>query len=314
MNTSIPFEGLFQYTGSMHDLCNSHGGVDMRASMFGLHLRCWAEQLLRVMMPGRVACIHIQQLLRFANTHGYAGRRDFRGAVVDVICSAGFEWKGEVVIPKNPQVQAQRLKLHSLLFITGRKDSCDLAPSPNDYLMIFRKPGDNPVPVPALYDRRKNPDGWMTTNEWIRWARGAWHDISEKFGEDESKIEGYEEAATAVAKLEAQFSLISGIWSDIRESDVLNNFQEGRQDEDEKHVCPLQLEVIRRCVKLYTNPGELVLDPFMGIGSCAYVAIEQGRRAVGFELKESYHKVALRNAERAKALGQAGGLFEEALA
>lgn len=174
------------------------------------------------------------------------------------------------MIPKNPQVIAQRQKLHSLLFVTGRRDARQLAPAVNDYVMVFQKPGEAP-PVPALKGD-DNPGGWITTEEWISWAHG--------------------------------------VWTDIRETDVLEGWQAGRDDDDEKHVCPLQLEVIRRCIRLYSNPGELVLDPFMGIGSTAWVALEQGRDCVGFELKESYHRLAVRNVERA----QQGDTFDGQMA
>jgi DNA modification methylase len=258
--SSIPFGSLFMYSGKPEDIGNNSDGVDMRATMFGLHLRFFIEQLYRAMKPGTLACIHIQQLVTYRIQHGYSGRRDFRGAVVDMFSGGGFEWAGEFVIPKNPQAIAQRQKLHSLLFATGYRDGRDLAPAVNDYVMLFKKPGDA-VPVRCLYHPQKNPKGWVTTNEWIKWARG--------------------------------------VWDDIREMDVLEGWQAGRDDDDEKHVCPLQLEVIRRCVRLYSNPGELVLDPFMGIGSTAVVAVEQGRNAVGFELKESYWKLAERNVRRA---------------
>lgn len=258
--TSIPFGALFMYSGKTEDIGNNQDGTDMRAGMFGLHMRFFIEQLLRVMKPGTNACIHIQQLLRYKNQHGYMGRRDFRGAVVDLFEAGGFEWKGEFVIPKNPQVIAKRLNLHCLMFETGRRNGRDLAPAVNDYVMIFQKPGEA-VAVPCLYDREKNPGGWVSQNEWIQWAHG--------------------------------------VWDDIRETDVLENWQGAREEGDEKHVCPLQLEVIRRCIRLYTLPGEVVLDPFMGIGSTAFVAIEQGRSSLGFELKESYHRLAVRNAARA---------------
>lgn len=255
--SSIPFGALFQYSGKPEDIGNNQDGTDMRAGQFGLHTRFFVNQLFRVMKPGRNVCIHIQQLLRYKNQHGYMGRRDFRGAVIDLFCSGGFEWKGEVAIPKNPQIIAKRLNLHSLMFETGKKDATGLAPAVNDYVLVFQKPGENAAPVKALYDPHKNPGGWVSTDEWIKWA--------------------------------------SGCWPDIRETDVLENFEKGRDTGDEKHVCPLQLEVIRRCVKLYSNKGELVLDPFMGIGSTAHVALEQGRDAVGFELKESYYKICVKN-------------------
>jgi DNA modification methylase len=257
--TSIPFGSLFSYSGKTEDIGNSADGIDFVQTYFGLHLRFMCEALFTAMRPGRNVCIHIQQLLTYKIQHGYMGRRDFRGAVVDVFSAAGFEWKGEVAIPKNPQVIAQRQNLHSLMFVTGRRDSVQLAPAVNDYLMIFQRPGDAP-PVKALR-HEENPDGWVTGTEWIRWA--------------------------------------SGVWDDINETDVLEGWRTGRDTDDEKHVCPLQLEVIRRPVKLYSNLGDLVLDPFMGIGSTAHVALEQGRRVVGFELKESYHALAVRNAQRA---------------
>lgn len=273
--SSIPFGSLFSYSGTMRDLGNNQDGVDLRAGQFGLHMRFVVEQLARVMKPGCNVCIHIQQLLKYKNQHGAMGRRDLRGAVVDLFEAGGFDWKGEVVIPKNPQIMAQRLSLHCLMFITGKRNAADLAPAVNDYLMIFQRPGEREAPVPALHDR-DNPGGWVTTEEWIKWA--------------------------------------SGVWTDIHETDVLDDWDGAREEGDEKHVCPLQLEVIRRPVRLYTNPGEIVLDPFMGIGSTAVVALEQGRQAVGFELKESYWRMACRNAEGQKAASRQQGLFESAAA
>jgi hypothetical protein len=265
--SSIPFGALFMYSGKPEDVGNNADGnyadsTDMVASMFGLHLRFFAEQLAHVQRPGTNVCIHIQQLLTYKVQHGFIGRRDFRGAVIDIFSAAGFDWKGEFVISKNPQAVAQRQKLHSLLFVTGARDARQLAPACNDYVLIFQRPGEAP-PVPALR-HETNPDGWVRTDEWIRDAHG--------------------------------------VWTDIREMDVLEGWKGAREDDDEKHVCPLQLEVIRRLVRLYSNAGELVLDPFMGIGSTGYVAVEQGRRAVGFELKESYYRQAVRNIERASTI------------
>lgn len=258
--TSIPFGALFMYSGKKEDIGNNRDGVDMLADQFGLHMRYWATQLLRVMKPGRNVCIHIQQLLKYKNQHGAMGRRDFRNATVRIMELCGFNWTGEVAIPKNPQAMAQRNNLHCLMFITGKRDAVNLAPAPNDFILVFQKPGENAVPVQALRDDDINPAGWVTTEEWIKWA--------------------------------------SGVWTDIRETDVLDGWKSAREQDEERHVCPLQLEVIRRCVRLYSNEGEVVLDPFMGIGSTAYVAVEQKRRAVGFELKESYHELSVRNLEK----------------
>jgi DNA modification methylase len=272
MVSSIPFGALFMYSGKKEDIGNNHDGVDMMAGQFGLHMRFFVEQLFRVMKPGRNVCIHIQQLLKYKNQHGYMGRRDFRGAVIELFSRGGFEWTGECVIPKNPQVIAQRLSLHSLMFITAKTSATKLAPAVNDYVMIFQKPGEPSVPVPAMYDPDANPAGWMTSEQWIHWA--------------------------------------SGLWEDIQETDVLDGWKSARETDEEKHVCPLQLSVIFRLISMYSNPADIVLDPFMGIGSTAYVAmggktrdgvLREPRQAVGFELKETYYQLGLRNLGKLQA-------------
>jgi hypothetical protein len=274
--TSIPFEELFTYSGKLEDVGNNGSTVDIRAGRFAMNMRFVAAQLFRVTAPGCNVCVHIQQLLAYKNQHGFMGRRDFRGAMVDVFGAGGFLFAGEFVIPKDPQAMAQRLSLHSLQFKTGyARHACNLAPAVNDYVLIFQKPGEPADPVRCIYHEKRNPGGWVSTEEWIKWA--------------------------------------SGVWADIDEFDILDGARHARESDEEKHVCPLQLEVIRRCVRLYTNPASLqpgvtVLDPFMGIGSTAYVCVEQGRNAVGFELKESYHRNALRNVERARR--KAGGAGE----
>lgn len=272
--TSIPFGALFSYSGKGADIGNNLDGIEMHEGQFGLHMRFFIEQLFRVLKPGSIACIHIQQLLTYKVQHGYMGMRDFRGAIVTLMKNHGFHPHGEVAIPKNPQAVATRLKLHSLMFITGKKDSRKLAPAMNDYVLFFRKPGDG-EPVRGLYDEKINPDGWFTQEDWIKWA--------------------------------------SGCWDDILEIDTLEGWRCAKEDQEEKHVCPLQLEPVRRCVKLYAKPGDIVFDPFMGIGTVGYVAIEQGRNTIGFELKESYHRMALANIEKIKNAQKSPqlGLFKE---
>lgn len=266
--TSIPFEELFTYSGKPEDVGNNGSTVDIRAGRFALNMRFVVEQLFRAHAPGTNCCIHIQQLLAYKNQHGFMGRRDFRGAMIDVFGAGGFLFIGEFVIPKDPQAMAQRLSLHSLQFKTGYgRNATNLAPAVNDYVLIFQKPGEIARPVKCLIHPEKNPGGWVTTDEWIDWA--------------------------------------SGVWADIDEFDILDGARYAKESDEEKHVCPLQLEVIRRCIRLYTNPAELqgdvlVLDPFMGIGSTAHEAILLGRNVVGFELKESYHAIAVKNCQRAR--------------
>lgn len=255
---------------------NNGSTIDMRAGRFALNMRFVIEQLFRVHAPGTNVCIHCQQLLSFKNQHGFIGRRDFRGALVDMFGAGGFQWIGEFAIQKDPQAIANRMNLMSLQFKSGyARNGCMLAPVFNDYVMIFQKPGQHPCP-PKPLRHKTNPKGWMTTDAWVRDAHG--------------------------------------IWTDILEIDVLDGAR-FKEDKEEKHVCPLQLEVIRRCVQLYTNPVSIqpdvtVLDPFIGIGSTAYVCLggqspvtklglHEPRNVIGFELKESYHAIALKNCKKA---------------
>lgn len=261
--TSIPFEELFTYSGKLEDVGNNGSTVNIREGRFALNLRFFIRALFHVTKPGCNACIHIQQLLAYKNQHGFIGRRDFRGAVIDLFSGQGWQWKGEFIIAKNPQAMAQRLNLHCLMFATGMRNGRDLAPAPNDYVLIFQRPG---VAQPAAcLNGDENPGGWVTTEEWIRDACGVWTDIDE-------------------------FDVLDGARSKAL-----------KESEHEKHVCPLQLEVIRRLVKLYTAEGESVLDPFMGIGSTAVVCEELKRKPIGYELKESYHRQSHENVLTARA-------------
>lgn len=259
--SSIPFGALFMYSGKTDDIGNNQDGIDLHAGQFGLHMRYFFDQLYRVLRPGSVFACHIQQLYTTKVQHGYMGIRDFRGSVITLGRNHGFIPHGEFVIGKNPQAVAQRLKKHSLMFVTGKRDSRMLAPTSNDYVVLFRKPGEGEF-IRGLYDETENPGGWFSQEDWIRWARG--------------------------------------VWDDVRETDVLEGYRNARETNEEKHVCPLQLDVIRRCVYLYSAPGQTVLDPFMGIGSTAWVCIETGRNVVGFELKDSYYRQSLTNVETAR--------------
>lgn len=285
--SSPPFEELFQYSGKPQDVGNNGSSLDIRAGRFALNLRFVVDQLFRVLRPGCNAAIHIQQLVAFKIQHGFMGRRDFRGSMIDIFGAGGFQFTGEFAIQKDPQAIAQRLNLHSLQFQTGyARNGCNLMPCVNDYVLIFQKPGEAKHPVKPLWHKTKNPQGWVTTDEWIRDAHG--------------------------------------IWTDILEIDVLKNSRE-KENSQERHVCMLQLEVIRRCVSLYTNhvtiqPDVLVLDPFSGIGSTQWVclgapspvtklALKEPRNVVGFELKDSYAKIAQANIEKARRTQAAQTLF-----
>ena len=262
---SPPFPGMYAYTDSEKDM----GNVKNQEEMIE-HYKFLIPGLLRVTMPGRSCCVHLCQGVAFKGADGYIGIKDFRGAIIAAMEGLGWIYYGEVCIEKNPQVKAIRTKDAGLAFRSLAMDSARMHMALADYILQFRKPGDNPAPIRAgISAKYDNPDGWIANEEWIEWASPIWHMQSEAYP------------------------------NGICETRVLNNYRSGRVAEDEKHLCPLQLDVIERCVNLWSAPGELVLSPFAGIGSEGYVALKLGRRFVGFELKSSYYRVAVDNLERA---------------
>lgn len=161
---SPPFASLFTYSPSMRDLGNSATRQE-----FLDHYRFVIDGVLRVTMPGRITCVHVQQLTTTKATHGYTGLTDFRGEVIRAYIAAGWQFHGEVTVDKDPQAQAIRTKAQALMFVTKNRDSSATRPALADYLLLFRKPGDNAVPI-------KND---VSNDEWIEWARPVWLDIKE---------------------------------------------------------------------------------------------------------------------------------------
>ena len=238
---SPPFASLFTYSPSVRDLGNAATRNEF-IEHYGFILR----ELLRVTMPGRISCVHVQQLTTTKATQGVSGLTDFRGQVIQAHIEAGWIFHGEVTVNKDPQAQAIRTKAQALMFVTKNRDSAMTRPALADYLLLFRKPGDNQVAI-------KND---VSNEEWIDWAQP--------------------------------------VWMDIRETNTLNE-RVAREQADERHICPLQLDFIERCVRLWSNPGETVLSPFAGIGSEIYQAVKFGRVGLGIELKESYWRTAVDN-------------------
>lgn len=257
---SPPFSSLYTYSASERDIgnCASHGE-------FLEHLGFVIEELLRVTKPGRLTCCHIAQLASTKATHGVIGLIDLRGAMVKAFTEAGWVYHGDVCIDKDPQAQAIRTHSKALLFVQLRKDSSWLRPALADYIVVFRKPGENAVAI--------HPD--ISNEEWIEWARP--------------------------------------IWYGIRETDTLNTAV-AKENNDERHICPLQLGTIERCLRLWSNPGDLVLSPFAGIGSEGFEAVRLGRRYLGIELKASYAVTAAKNLATAETVKLQGSLFTEATA
>jgi DNA modification methylase len=242
---SPPFADLFVYSNSERDLGNCRGWEE-----FFTHYEFIVREVLRITKQGRLSCVHTSDIPAMANRDGYIGLRDFPGKVIELHERCGWTFVGRAFVQKNPQAQAIRVKSKSLLFVQVNKDSSHSRPALIDQILIFKKPGDNHVPITPA----KN--GELNNETWISWAHG--------------------------------------IWTDVNETDTLQYYC-ARAKDDEKHICPLQLGTIERCIKLYSNPGETVFTPFMGIGSEAFMAVKLGRQAIGIELKESYFKVAVNN-------------------
>ena len=262
---SPPFDSLYTYSPSVRDLGNSASRVE-----FVEHYKFIIREQLRVTKPGRMACIHVQQIVTKKSVDGYIGLTDFRGDVIRAFQDEGWIYWGETTVWKDPQAQSIRTKTQQLAFSSKNRDSARIRPALADYLLVFKKPGENEVKIPHEVTR-----GEVTNDDWIDWASPIWTDTHDGGWIDE---DGH----------------ISPVWYGIKESDTLN-VRPGREADDERHICPLQLGFIERCIKLWSNPGETVLTPFAGIGSELYTAVKFGRKAIGCELKSSYWATAVSN-------------------
>lgn len=241
---SPPFQSLYTYSNSERDLgnCETAGEFYEQFSYIG-------RELYRVIKPGRLMSVHCMNLPTSKERDGYIGIRDFRGELIRFFEGIGFIYHSEVVIWKDPVTAMQRTKALGLLHKQLKKDSCMSRQGIPDYLVTFRKPGENT-------ERVTHTNESFPVSLWQRYA--------------------------------------SPVWMDINPSNTLQR-ESAREEQDERHVCPLQLEVIERAIDLWSNPGDVVLTPFLGIGSEAYVALQKGRKAIGIELKESYFKQAVAN-------------------
>jgi len=257
---SPPFPGMYVYSNSRHDVGNTKT-IEELIEQFRFVID--KEHLLRITMPGRHCCVHLCQGVAFQSRDGYIGIKDFRGKVIQMMEEEDWIYYGEVCIDKNPQVTAIRTKDRGLLFKTLRSDASHLHTALADYLLQFRKPGENLDPIMAGLD--KDIDGWITQEEWIEWAAPVWY----------RQVKGYP--------------------GGIRQTDVLRNYRDAKSNKDEKHLAPLQLGVIERVIKLWSAPDDVVYDPFAGIGSTGYVALKLNRKFKGCELKKGYFDVAVKN-------------------
>lgn len=251
---SPPFAELYTYSDELEDMGNSKDYEEFLTAFKFL-----VDELFRVIQDGRNVVVHCMDLPIQKGKEGYIGLRDFSGMILRAFENSGFIYHSRVTIWKDPVTEMQRTKALGLLHKQIKKDAVMSRVGIPDYLLIFRKPGENKNPVTHQDTDPAAPD-YLPVNLWQKYA--------------------------------------SPVWMDIDYSDTLN-FREARDEKDEKHICPLQLPTIERAMHLWSNEGDVVLSPFAGVGSEVYTAVKMGRYGIGFELKKSYFDAAVRNCKSA---------------
>lgn len=288
---SPPFSNLYIYSDSEYDMGNSTDD-----GQFMEHYSYLAEELHRITKPGRLTAIHCKDLPMYKGRDGAAGLRDFPGEIIKMYESKGWQYHSRVTIWKDPVIEMQRTKNHGLLYKQLCKDSAASRQGMADYIIVMRK--------------------WADEDKWEAVTRGG-ERFFDYIGSSQCAPREADSRARNETERKRLYSInvwqryASPVWFDIDQTDVLN-YKLARENDEERHICPLQLDVIERCVELWSNPGDLVFSPFTGIGSEGYVSLKMGRRFVGAELKRSYFDIAIRNLAEAEQAKNQRGLFEDA--
>jgi len=269
---SPPFASLFVYSNTIRDMGNS------KDEEFYDHFKFFVDDMYRVIMPGRLVSIHCANIPAMKERDGYIGIKDFRSNIIRMFQDVGFIYHSEVCIWKDPLVAATRTKMLSLAHKQISKDSSRCNMGIPDFIETMRKPGDNPEPISH--------------------GRGFEYYIGER---REPQVKKHDDPAKNKYSHHVWQRYASPVWFDIRQGNTLN-FRRAKEKNDERHICPLQLDVIARCLELWTNKGDVVLSPFAGIGSEGYEAIRMNRKFIGIELKKSYYDVAIRNLKYASRM------------
>jgi len=223
---------------------------------FFTHFEFIVNELYRILMPGRIMAVHCMQIPAMKERDGYIGIKDFRGDLIRLFQKCGFIYHGEVTIWKDPVVEMQRTKALGLLHKQLKKDSSRTRMGLPDYIIFMRKDGDNKELV-------SHTNETFPVDLWQDYASPVWREYA------------------------------SPVWWNINQSNTLNKMFS--DEESERHIAPLQLDVIERCIKLYSNEDDTVFTPFMGIGSEVYQAVKMGRKGIGIELKKEYFEQAKSN-------------------
>lgn len=287
---SPPFCSLYTFSDSPRDISNNSSD-----DVFYSHYKYILEGVFRALRPGRLVSIHCMDLPTSITRDGFIGMRDFPGENIRLCQEVGFVYHSRVCIRKDPVSAMQRTKAIGLLHKQVVKDSALSRMAIADYIITMRKPGDNADPCAGIFDTYYGDD--MSDAELTEEARRTFASDGNRSFEQHKSILVWQRYAEP-------------IWLDIAQSDVLSH-RVAREEADERHISPLQLTAVRRAMQTWTNPNEIVLSPFTGIGTAGYVALEMGRRFVGAELKASYYQQALANLRTAEENSAApAGLFD----
>jgi DNA modification methylase len=245
---SPPFESLYSFSDSPRDLGNCKSSEE-----FYIQFEFIVRELYRILRTGRLVSVHCMDLMSSKSRDGFIGMNDFPGEIIRLFQKCGFIYHSRITIWKDPVVAMQRTKALGLLHKQVKKDSAMCRQAIADYIVTFRKDGENTKPITHTNET-------FSVEKWQNYA--------------------------------------SPVWMDINPSNTLNK-KSARDDKDEKHIAPLQLDVIERCIELWSAEDDVVFTPFLGIGSEVYQALLMNRKGIGIELKPTYYKQAVKNCESA---------------
>jgi DNA modification methylase len=285
---SPPFAGLYNYSSSEHDFSNCES-----KEQFLQQYDFLIKEMGRLTKPGRINAVHVTEVVENDGSSW-----DFPNEVIKLHSKHGFNYKGRITIWKEPLKVRMRTMVKSLMHKLIVEDATQCFPAQPDYLLLFKKKGEAETPVTHI----EGLNNYYGETPILPNILRAWNNANNtNLNEDElwNHLKSINESGK-ITKLNHYVwqRYASSVWDDIRINNVLP-FRDSKEEDDEKHVHPLQLDVIDRIVDLYTNPGEVVLTPFMGVGSEVYSPVSLGRKAIGIELKDSYYKQAILNIREA---------------
>lgn len=282
---SPPFSNLYIYSDSVRDLGNTND--DAEFFEFYAHL---IREKLRVTKTGRLSSIHVKDLVYYSNASdkGDRGLRDFTGECIRAHVAAGWTYHSRVTIWRDPVLEMQKSKPDGLLYKNFRTDACRIRVGNPEYLITFRKWGAGMEDAPAVQHPADLVMEWAGEGE--RFIKAG-------------RANGYEKG------LDIWQNWASPVWMDCRATDVLNA-KIARDEDSERHLCPMPLDITERAIRMWSNPGDVVLSPFMGIGSEGYVALKTGRKFIGCELNEGYYRQAVKYLTEAEQKAASGDLLE----